>query len=341
MFSLSLRDENYNRLIEIGHLLPDSLLELKFSDGNAHIPILYGVEISTEIYSKFKLDPTIRSIDLEEIIKHKFRNPKNKLVILLLLENNDYGVSNLSYEDILDFFEFGCDFGCTLFMLPFLEHYYSTPNVSYSQIVNENGMEKALKTALAQITNKIVILSNLPTIRNLPNITQRIPSINEEITIEEEIQFTASHFKEAISYPFFKEWCLKSENQDLLERIIKHNDLYLESEDSLLSFIVDLSPRDPKYCYLLSHVHAEHCSADSIKPLEALTNSSLSSHCDYDQVRHILSFFIHRSYLLSNGSYFPPLKTRHANPPHVSDFESEVNELNKQTIYHKNKQYTN
>ena len=134
MVSFSLRNEYFSRLMSYNIMTsesrsdPRSYFELKLSDDNVHIPIDFGVMISTVLFNIINTDSTISSINLDSIITFKFRNPSNSEIILRLLSDIEDQANELSDEDILDFFEFGCEFGCPLFMVPFIEKHSNPQN---------------------------------------------------------------------------------------------------------------------------------------------------------------------------------------------------------------------
>ena len=314
MDSFSLKNEYFNRLVSFcaskdgASQISSSLLELKLCECSIHIPVEFGASLSSYIYSVLQTDSTTRYIDLNPIVCHRFRNSSTPDTIKHLLEDNDFEVNDLNHDSVLDFFEFGCDIGCTYFILPLIEQ-YSSSNLKFDSESENSNFESTLKSVLTRISHKSIISKHISNIASFSNNNSISP---DQLTIVEELSFVSSNFTKASSVDFFVNWCLDSDNTDFVERIISDSDFCVDSEDSLLSFILLLSSRDSSNLHLLSHIYSEYCSIEGIRSLIDYIDVRFSSSFDVSECHEFINILSRRCLYLNSGSTLPTLKGRHS-----------------------------
>ena len=86
---------------------------------------------------------------------------------------------------------------------------------------------------------------------------------------DKEINYIAEHIMYCISNQAFVDWCKNVDNYDLLEKIIKNENLKsnLDQYDAILNFISSLieNPAQEIFVRLLSHIPLENCSDEALK----------------------------------------------------------------------------
>ena len=81
------------------------------------------------------------------------------------------------------------------------------------------------------------------------------------LPVDFEISYAASHLSEM---PFFVEWAVTIDTE-IVERILRSNELQIESEDSLIDLIINMSRRKKECEYLFSSVMLEYATVDGIQ----------------------------------------------------------------------------
>ena len=281
MVSFSLRNEYFRRLLiycnsantgrsSQGDIYDGTSIELLFGEEKAFVPKEFISLLSRVILNIIINDPNIQTIDLNSIHTSPLRNKSNTSTILRLLTDNEFVVENMTENDILDFFEFGCSIGCSYFMTPLLDIYAEECKS------DQNEKSTDLIKVIKRITNKILIQSHFNeeelSFHHTNNSEKDIKSLlsNSNISLDKDLSYVAQHFHEAIENEEFITWCLtETENSlitrsELLTEIVTRDDLYIESEDSFLSFILHLSESNHTYVHLFEHVYIEFCSSSCI-----------------------------------------------------------------------------
>ena len=293
MVSFSLKNEILSRLQSFCECInSDSNIEIVFGEEFISIPSEVAASISTYFYDTIIKERTIKRIDLNDVVKTKFRNESNTSTILKLLQNNSFEVENLSNEDILDYFEFGCNIGCSLFMRPLLEQYAKQSANGY------NFENEPIENILSIITNKTILLQYTEENKSISNIN-----------IDNEINFVSRQLFKLFNNDVFIKWCLEAENFDTLENIIRNENVIVSSEDSLLDFILFLSQQNETYYHLLEYVFFEYCSIESISQFITTCKHIISSP-EYQGKESLLFFecLSRRCLKLCNGTKLEQLQ---------------------------------
>ena len=77
---------------------------------------------------------------------------------------------------------------------------------------------------------------------------------------DEELSFISKNFYRISKLDDFKEWSLKEENKTYVESIVKSENLNLEKEDDLLSYLMEINKHGNRFAHLFANVHLEYCS---------------------------------------------------------------------------------
>ena len=97
-------------------------------------------------------------------------------------------------------------------------------------------------------------------------------------SITNEVKFIAKNFMDFIANDDFVEWAKQTDNIPLLEQILSSDDLLLDEEDSLLSFLIDLFEINSIFSVLFQYLYIEYCSESRInKLLNSIQKSLLFS----------------------------------------------------------------
>ena len=220
--------------------LRDYFIDVIFGEEKATIPSEVLASISKYFHNTLISDSTIRTINLDDVVKVNFRNNSTKSTIMKLLSDNTYTKQDLSEEDIFDFFEFGISIGCNLFMKPLIDKYERQNTTNY-----EN---EPIQNILSIISNKIILHNNS----------------YANINYDEELTFVSKNLYQYIDKQEFIEWCLDHCNYNAVEQIISNDNVHFNSEDSLLNFILLLSQHSESFINLLRYVLFEYCSISCI-----------------------------------------------------------------------------
>ena len=312
MASFSLQNEYFQRIIDFCNFSrtsgqeiscnsanSDSLLQICYGDREIFIPTEFCIIFSSKIYQMVISERTINSIDLKSLHKHEFRNKENEERIMNLLKDNSYVVENMSNEDILDFFEFGLDIGCTYFMIPLFE--------KFSNESNKDCSNETIESLLSNITYKSLIIEYF---NKQKKFIYNFP-LKQNITYESELDYVIKNFNKIIKSDFFFKWCLEKANINILEQIFSHNNLCLDSEDSFLNFILNLCKKDSSFVHLLSYVYIEYCSIECVKTLIEYIDERLSQNYEKCESEFFIKCLSRRCLKLNNGISLPILKERH------------------------------
>ena len=322
MVSFSLKNEILTRLQSFCEATKrDSSIELIFGKDSVSIQTEFAASISTYFYNTLISDITINRIDLNDIFQTNFRNESNKSLILQLLSDNTFEVENISDEDILDFFEFGCSIGCSLFMQPLLDQYLKqSENVT-------NYENEPIANILSIITNKSILQHYSSYNKSFANLSN--------LSSSNEIDFVSKNlFKLMTNEEFFK-WCFEAQNYDLIERIISNENVIVESEDSLLEFILSLSQRNETFLNLLKYVFLEYCSIECISNFITFIKGRIES-TEYKQEESVLfiSCLSRRCLKLSNGTKLSTLKRHEKTINNITEVSFDSNNPKKGILNH-------
>ena len=201
-----------------------------------------AIALSSTITEKLLCDPTIRSLNLNM----DFKNEKSPQLISEILQGQSQNVDKSLFSDLnilYDFTNFGLKFGNSSFLKP-SKHFF-----------------KDIKSFDFESLN----IESILFIIQYKSLTSSIYIDHPSYSIEEEIKWLSQNFYKIISEPYFIEWSKQLENESLLEAILLDNDLLLENEDQLLSFVIELAKENPRYSKLFSYVYLENCSLKSVK----------------------------------------------------------------------------
>ena len=294
MVSFSLNSEILTRLHSFCNTLNNNpFVEIIFGEYSISIPTEVAASLSSYFYNTLISDITITRIDLNNYVKTHFRKESNKRTILNLINDNTFEVTNLSDEDILDFFEFGCSIGCSLFLEPLFD--------KYAQQNTNNIEHETIENILSIITYKSIL-------HNYSEHNKRF----KDIKYDKEIEIVSSKLFDLFGKKEFEKWCLDPHNYESLERIISNDNVCVNSEDSLLKFIVSLSQRNDIFLPLLHYVFFEYCSIECISDFICFIKNRIQTESSKEQESLLFIECLSRRCLkLSNGTRLESLKRHH------------------------------
>ena len=224
------------------------IFTIKLNEENISVPIEIAVSISSIITNSLTQDPTLRKIHFDI----KFREKDSIEYIKNLINGNDFSQEKLKNES---FFYDLCDFCLAIGNYFFIQQFID--NIS----INED-----LSTL-----SKSEILKQLDYKQKLSN-----SSINSSscCSITNEIKYIANNFMDFISDDEFIEWAKQINNISILEQILNNEELLLDKEDSLVSFILNLFEINNIFAILFQYIYIEYCSESSINKLIDGVNAS-------------------------------------------------------------------
>ena len=218
--------------------LNDEKFSVFINDEEVILPLLVAALISSKILKLIKEDNTIRKFD----IKMEFVNTKSKRDIISLLTSRKQ-VSMMNFQnakEIFDFAKFGSIFGNESFIKP-LE--------SLIKKWEDEGIK--IENALRLIEAKDIL-----------SFIQ-----DEKVDVEKELSFISSNFCSFKKRMDFINWWTKKGNEERVEKIVKNENLHLDNEDDLFSFITKINNEGNRFIHLYSYVHLEFCTVESCKQL--------------------------------------------------------------------------
>ena len=206
------------------------------------IPVVVAASISSKISEIIENDPTSSKlpITLNECSSESLGKIKK-----VVLKNENVELDK--EEDINAFASFGLAIGNDDFISP---------------------LNKKLSKEMSSMTNDNVV-SILK--------TKKVFSIKDT---KEETKFIAKNFNDITCREDFLLFAKNSDNIDVIEEIVSSNDLSMENEDNLLSFILSLcksAKEKEEYFTLFSHLFLEYCSVQKCEEFLEFVKESMSS----------------------------------------------------------------
>ena len=193
------------------------------------LPCVLAFSLSTKINEIIRNDPTINTF-------HININENNESSFKKIKEILTTGEQvTLDNEDYLVFAQFGHEIGNSDFIFPLNEEL--------------NNMSKSINNE-----NVTIILDK----KNKFNINDN----------EKETEYVSEHFEEMSTREDFINFCRISTNISIIEKIISSDKLSMDSEDTLLTFlltIIEDNEKETAYYDLFRHVYLEYCSVDKCR----------------------------------------------------------------------------
>ena len=105
--------------------------------------------------------------------------------------------------------------------------------------------------------------------------------------MDDEFDFVARNFSALLQRTAFIEWCVNQENEERIEIIMRNENLHVNNEDELLSFILDISKDGGRFIHLLEYVHLEYCTHEACARMIEFVNND-----DILQSKHYRDAFL-------------------------------------------------
>ena len=250
------------------------------------VPIEVAIAISSTITNSLVNDPTLR----EMLFQIKFRDKESINIIKSILKGDI--LSKDIFENKTTFYDI-CDFcvkiGNTFIIQSYIDNTEISDDInslSYTEILQQLDIKQKISNTLFSQNNKLSFCS-----------------------FTNEVNFIAKNFMDFIVNKDFIEWSKRTENIPLLEQILNSDDLLLDKEDSLLSFLIDLFEINCIFSVLFQYLFIEYCSESCInKLIESIQKSMLFA--SQSQLS-ILNCFtkgylkLHNSYQSSQTNFLP------------------------------------
>ena len=95
----------------------------------------------------------------------------------------------------------------------------------------------------------------------------------EKISFDEEINHISKNFYSLSTEESFIDWCKDITNITFLEKILSNQNLVIDTEDSLLQFILNLCHENQLFNQLFSYICIEYCSLDCVNSFLQYVNN--------------------------------------------------------------------
>ena len=246
MFSFTLNNANAFNNIKLycNSIQNNDFFNVKINGKDCFLPLEVAISLSNLITEKILIDPTLREID----INIQFNNENSPDLINSILKNLENNTENSLFSEeqlLIDFAKFGLVFGNSSFIEPLKAKFKD------EQHLNEMDINDILKN----IEYKQLILQ----------YSKNENSSQTNISINEELSFISSNFYKIYKEKSFIDWCSDFKNLSYIETILLNDDLVIQTEDSLLDFILNLSKHNTLFHILFSYVHLEFCSVEYVE----------------------------------------------------------------------------
>ena len=233
------------------YLREQDMFHIIINEETISIPVEVAATLSSTITKKLKLDPTLRQIQFHI----QFRDKDSIINIKNLLEGKDISIENISNRNsIYDL----CDFFILIGNSLLISWLFDNKNI------DEDLSEFLTKEIVDQVIIKCKISHSTVSINLSPNIT----------SYEKELAHIAKNFNEFSNDEYFLKWAKNVDNLNILEQLLKREDLSLQDEDSLLSFLIELFKTNNIYSILFQYCYIEYCSNSIINAFIETINES-------------------------------------------------------------------
>ena len=210
---------------------------ININDRTLTLPLLTAISLSTKITQLILKDSTLKEKGFN--VEFKTETSIDK-IIDVLSKNIVKSNLTLNEEEILDFAVFGTIFGNKEFVRP-------------------------LYSSLEKCVNSGITVDNVISVIGEKTIVAMIEE--KERDIEEEIGIIAKNFSKLCKRPEFIKWCLMVENEEFVDKILNHDELFVNTEDDVLSFVLainnDATYGRNRFMHLFSNVYLEFCNKAS------------------------------------------------------------------------------
>ena len=208
------------------------------------VPVEVAIAISSTITNSLVNDPTLR----EMLFQIQFRDNESINIIKSILKGDT--LSKDIFENKSTFYDI-CDFCVEIGNAFIIESYIDNAKISddinslsYTEIIQQLDLKQKISNTLFSHNNKFSFCS-----------------------FTNEVNFLAKNFMEFITNEDFIEWSKRTDNIPLLEQILKSDDLLLDKEDSLLSFLIGLFEINCIFSVLFQYLYIEYCSESCVNKL--------------------------------------------------------------------------
>ena len=209
-----------------------------FNNNEVKLPLFVAALFSTKIAKDLYKDDTIRKLNIDMDFNGK--NSKMKIISILNGLCSEKQISSLKIEDedeLCDIANFGSFIGNEEFISPIIS------------IVNNGKLNKE------NVLKRIKAKGMLSYINGYKQV------------YEEEIEFIANNFGNFRNNEKFIEWCKRNGNEELVEKIVRHENLRLNAEDDILTFIMTINKDNNRFINLFAFINLQFCSFDCCKQL--------------------------------------------------------------------------
>ena len=115
-------------------------------------------------------------------------------------------------------------------------------------------------------------------VENVVYIIEEKQELTNDNNYDEEINFIAENFELVAQEESFVSFSRKECNIDIIERIIRSEKLTMNSEDTLLDFLITISECRSNYLYLFEFVFLEYCSTALCLKLVSFVKNMFQDH---------------------------------------------------------------
>ena len=115
-------------------------------------------------------------------------------------------------------------------------------------------------------------------VENVVYIIEEKQELTNDNNYDEEINFIAENFELVSQEESFVSFSRKECNIDIIERIIRSENLTMNSEDTLLDFLITISECRSNYLYLFEYVFLEYCSTALCLKLASFVQNMFQDH---------------------------------------------------------------
>ena len=207
------------------------------------VPIEVAIAFSSTITNSIANEPTLRKMHYEI----QFRDENSINIIKNIINGNN--ISEDALQNNATFYDI-CDFCMHLGNMFIIQSYIDKKqlnddinSLSHSEILQQLDMKQKLSNTVFSQYNK------------------------SSICFKNEIKFIAENFMDFIKDEDFIKWSKQIDKIPLLEQIIGSDDLRLDKEDSLLSFLLQLFETNNIFAILFQYLYIEYCSESWVNEL--------------------------------------------------------------------------
>ena len=208
---------------------------IKINEKNEiRVPILVAASLSTVITKSIEGDPTKQTFKFNISIKG---DQENILESIKKLLTNNQPIELNEENDYINLAAFGLAIGNDEFIAPL--------------------SEKMKQESSSMNTSNVIKIINAKLV------------FGEESMggLDAEISFIAQHFEAMIKNDDFIKFSCNKKHSQIIERIIRSENLKIRREDSLLLFVIKLCKSTIDFAFLFEFVYLEYCSTERCKEL--------------------------------------------------------------------------